>query len=162
LSKALFFSSLVKERSLELGGEGIRKYDLIRWNLLAPAIADTKSNLQKMSTATAMTDPSYMAGYPSYCKSAALPASMYYITNTVSDMSNVGGIWFNSLYRAASATTPAGTTRVAWVSAAIAAVGTTSPLGRFATGFVSGKSELLPIPQPTRDANSNMTQNPGY
>jgi hypothetical protein len=162
LSKTLFFSALVKERSLELGGEGIRKYDLIRWNLLAPAIADTKSNLQKMSTATAMTDPSYMAGYPSYCKSAALPASMYYITNTVSDMSNVGGIWFNSLYKAASASTPAGTTRVAWVSAAIAAVGTTSPLGRFATGFVSGKSELLPIPQPTRDANSNMTQNPGY
>ena len=34
LSKAAFFDAIVKERSLELGGEGIRKYDLIRWNLL--------------------------------------------------------------------------------------------------------------------------------
>lgn len=162
LSKSLFFSSIVKERSLELGGEGIRKYDLIRWNLLASAIADTKANLQKMATSTAMTDPSYMAGYPTYSKSATLPSSMYYITNTVSDVSNVGGIWFNSLYKTASASTPAGTTKVAWVSSAIATVGTSSPLGRFATGFVSGKSELLPIPQPTRDANIKMTQNPGY
>jgi hypothetical protein len=36
----------MKERSLELGGEGVRKYDLIRWNLLAQKIAErtTKSN----------------------------------------------------------------------------------------------------------------------
>jgi hypothetical protein len=162
LTKSLFFSSIVKERSLELGGEGIRKYDLIRWNLLASAIADTKANLHKMATSTAMVDPTYMAGYPSYSKSTTLPASMYYITNTVSDISNVGGLWFNSLYKSASASTPAGTTKVAWVSSAIATVGTSSPLGRFATGFVSGKSELLPIPQPTRDANIKMTQNPGY
>ena len=34
LSKADFFKYLVRERALELGAEGIRKYDLIRWNLL--------------------------------------------------------------------------------------------------------------------------------
>ncbi|MFX8727509.1 RagB/SusD family nutrient uptake outer membrane protein, partial [Acinetobacter baumannii] len=34
LSHDQFFQAIVKERSLELGGEGIRKYDLIRWNLI--------------------------------------------------------------------------------------------------------------------------------
>ncbi|MFZ1260465.1 MAG: RagB/SusD family nutrient uptake outer membrane protein, partial [Chitinophagaceae bacterium] len=32
LSKPDFFKAIVRERALELGGEGIRKYDLIRWN----------------------------------------------------------------------------------------------------------------------------------
>ncbi|HMK27674.1 MAG TPA: RagB/SusD family nutrient uptake outer membrane protein, partial [Chitinophagaceae bacterium] len=31
LTKANFFKYIVRERSLELGGEGVRKYDLIRW-----------------------------------------------------------------------------------------------------------------------------------
>ncbi len=38
LSKTTFFDALVRERSFELGGEGVRKYDLIRWNLLAAKI----------------------------------------------------------------------------------------------------------------------------
>jgi hypothetical protein len=38
----------------------------------------------------------------------------------------------------------------------------TVALVRFATGFTTGKSELLPIPQPVLDANFNMKQNPGY
>jgi hypothetical protein len=37
--KAGFFNAIVNERYLEFGGEGIRKYDLIRWNLLATKIA---------------------------------------------------------------------------------------------------------------------------
>jgi hypothetical protein len=37
LSKDDFFKALVRERSLELGGEGVRKFDLIRWNMLATA-----------------------------------------------------------------------------------------------------------------------------
>lgn len=162
LSKATFFASLVKERSLELGGEGVRKYDLIRWNLLAAALGDTKANLAKMSTLTAMSDPSYMAGFPSYSKSATLPIAMYYITNTISDDNNINGLWKNSLYKTAPTSTPTGTTKVTWLSTAIAAAGTTSPLGRFATGFTTGKSELLPIPQPARDANFNLSQNPNY
>jgi len=162
LTKATFFAALVRERSLELGGEGVRKFDLVRWNLLATAIADSKSNMTKMSTLAAMSDPSYMAGLPSYCKSANLPIAMYYTTTTVSDDNNINGIWKNSLYKTAPTTTPAGTTKVVWLSSAIAAAGTSSPLGRYATGFVSGKSELCPIPQPARDANFHLTQNPGY
>lgn len=144
LSKAQFFDAVVKERSLELGGEGVRKFDLIRWNLLASKIAATKAALLAMSTASAPYN--------------TLPTSMYYITNTTSDNNNMGGLWFNSLYKPAPGTTPAGTTKVAWISAAI----NTTALSRYATGFTTGKSELLPIPQPARDANVNLTQNPGY
>jgi len=162
LSKSGLFGAIVRERALELGGEGVRKFDLIRWNLLGKAITESRANMTRMSTLTSMLDPTYMAGMPSYCKSTTLPISMYYFTTTTSDNNNIGGIWFNSLYKTAPTATPAGTTKVTWLSAAIAAAGTTSPVGRYATGYTANKSELLPIPQPARDANFNLTQNPGY
>jgi hypothetical protein len=146
LNKADFFKALVKERSLELGGEGVRKYDLIRWNLLATTIADTKAALLAMSTLTAPYDK--------------LPIAMYYKTTGTSDDNTFGpnSLWVNSFYTTAPTATPAGTTKIVWMSAAI----NTTALSRFATGFVTGKSELMPIPQPARDANRNLTQNPGY
>lgn len=162
LSKSDFFKAIVRERALEFGGEGLRKYDLIRWNLLGTAITESKANMLKMSTLTAMVNPSYMAAYPSYCLTTALPISMYYFSSTASDDNNIGGLWANSLYKTAPTATPTGTTKVVWLSTAIATAGTSSPLGRYATGFVTGKGELLPIPQPARDANINLTQNPGY
>ena len=159
LIKSDFFKYVVRERALELGGEGQRKYDLIRWNLLAAAINESRANMTKMSTSTAMVNPSYMAAYPSYCLSTALPISMYYKNNSILDDFT---LWANSFYTTAPTTTPANTTKVTWLSTAITTAGTTSPVGRYATGFVTGKGELLPIPQPARDANFNLTQNPGY
>ncbi|MCH5682841.1 RagB/SusD family nutrient uptake outer membrane protein [Niabella sp. W65] len=38
----------MNERSFEFGGEGIRKYDLIRWNLLAEKITSVRSNYTKI------------------------------------------------------------------------------------------------------------------
>lgn len=146
LSKADFFTAIVKERSLELGGEGVRKYDLIRWNLLATKIADTKAALLAMSTLSAPYDK--------------LPIAMYYKTTGTSDDNTFGpnSLWVNSFYTTAPTATPTGTTKIVWMSAAI----NTTALSRFATGFVTGKSELMPIPQPARDANRNLVQNPGY
>ncbi len=158
LSKSAFFQAIVRERALELGGEGVRKYDLIRWNLLNAALTESKANMIRMSTNTAMVNPTYMAGYPTYSLSAGLPQSMYYINNTTSDVNTIGGLWANSLYFPAPAATPAGTTKVNWVRVEV----NTTAASRFATGYVTGKGELLPIPQPARDANINMTQNPGY
>ena len=160
LSKTDFFKAIVRERALELGGEGIRKYDLIRWNLLGTALAETRANMIKMSTSTAMLNPTYMSDYPSYCLTTALPVRMFYYTATASDNNNIGGLFFNSLYKTAPAATPVptGTASVVWLSAAI----NTTAVSRFATGFVTGKGELLPIPQPARDANFNLTQNPNY
>lgn len=158
LSKSDFFKAIVRERALELGGEGIRKYDLIRWNLLGTAIAESRANMLKMSNLQAMVQPTYMAGYPSYCISTTLPIRMYYFSSTTSDNNGVGGLFSNSLYKTAPTSTPAGTTSVTWLSSGI----NTTCVSRYATGFTTGKGELLPIPQPARDANFNLTQNPNY
>jgi len=141
-----------------LGGEGVRKYDLIRWNLLNAALSESKANMLKMSANTAMVNPTYMSAYPTYCLTANLPIAMYYITTSTSDNNNIGGIWSNSLYKTAPTATPTGTTKVVWVTSAI----NTTAVSRYATGYVTGKGELLPIPQPARDANYNLSQNPNY
>jgi len=43
-----FFNEIVRERWFEFGGEGIRKYDLIRWNMLGSAITGMKEELSKL------------------------------------------------------------------------------------------------------------------
>lgn len=158
LNKTDFFKAIVRERALELGGEGIRKYDLIRWNLLNAAITESKANMLKMSANTAMVNPTYMAAYPTYCLTANLPIAMYYFTTTTSDNNNIGGLWSHSLYKTAPTATPTGTTKIVWVTSAI----NTTAVSRYATGYVTNKGELLPIPQPARDANYNLSQNPNY
>ena len=161
LSKDAFFSALVRERSLELGGEGVRKFDLIRWNLLATAISFAKTNLTNMGSNQPMTPYTYMTSPPAYClNTPKLPASMFYKNNSQADDKT---LFSNSFYKPAPTSTPAGTTKVAWVSGAIAVnPSTSSPLGRYATGFITGKSELLPLPQSSLDVNPNLIQNPGY
>jgi hypothetical protein len=46
--KAGFFNAIVNERYLEFGGEAIRKYDLIRWNLLATKIAEARLRITQI------------------------------------------------------------------------------------------------------------------
>ncbi|MEQ1678765.1 MAG: RagB/SusD family nutrient uptake outer membrane protein, partial [Chitinophagaceae bacterium] len=135
LSKPDFFKAIVRERALELGGEGIRKYDLIRWNLLATALAESKANMLKMSANAAMVNPTYMAAYPSYCLTTALPVRMFYYSSTASDNNNIGGLFYNSLYKTAPPATPvpAGTTSIVWLTTAI----NTTAVSRYATGFVT-------------------------
>jgi len=157
LSKSQFFAALVRERSLEFGSEGLRKYDLLRWNLLQAALAETKVNLGRIGVAAPapLLQPTYMAGYPTYVINNTLPLVMYFKNNNTADDAS---LWFNSFYRTAPSSTPAGTTRVTWLSAAIA----TTSLSRFATGFTPGRSELFPIPTSARNANFNLSQNPNY
>ena len=159
LSKADFFKHVVRERALELGGEGIRKYDLLRWNLLGTAIAEAKTNMTNMSTRTGTIAYSYMAGSPVYAANiTGLPQKLYYKTTATGDNA---GIWANSLYKTEPASAPTGTTSVNWVSSTIG-TDITSSSTRYAFGFVTGKSELFPIPQPALDANPTLKQNPKY
>ncbi len=141
LSKAAFFDYLVKERSLELGGEGVRKFDLIRWNLLAKKINETRIELQAMANRT--------GAY------ANLPQSMYFKNSSKAEDET---LWANSFYEPAPATAPPGTTRVIWVGSTVATVN----LARFATGFTANKSELFPFATPALAGNPNIKQNPGY
>ena len=159
LSKADFFKHLVRERALELGGEAVRKYDLIRWNLLATALNEAKAAMTLMGNRTGTISYSYMAGPPAYAANpASLPQTAYFIRTSTADNS---AIWAHSLYQPSPGSAPANTTGVNWVHSSIR-TGIVTSSTRYAFGFVSGKSELFPIPQPARDANPNLTQNPGY
>jgi hypothetical protein len=140
LSKTDFFNAIVKERALEFGSEGIRKYDLIRWNLLAQKIAETKAIL----TAMASRQPPY----------DQLPANMYYKVNEPTL------IWAGSFYNNNVTSAPSSDYKgVAWIGSGI-----TSGLitNMYAVNFQTGKSELLPFPTKELESNPKLTQNPGY
>lgn len=173
--KVGFFKLLVRERGLEFGGEGIRKYDLIRWNLLATALAETKTNLTNMALGNALVPPSYMAPPPAYTMVNTLPKSMYFYQNTVVEANTASQsgsqIWANSFYGVTPVLVPndvtvnpiapiAAANKVAWFANANI---TTTYVNYIGYGFVTGKSELYPIPQASIDANGNLRpQNPGY
>jgi hypothetical protein len=174
LDKSGFFKLLVRERHLEFGGEAIRKWDLIRWNLIGTALAETKANLSKFAAGTAMTSPSYMAAPPAYTLTANLPRFLYYYQNkpveTGSALQSGSQIWANSLYTPTPAIAPLDPTngnvqlttsnRVAWFGNTNV---TTTYVNYYAYGFTDGKSQLYPIPQASIDANPNLKpQNPGY
>lgn len=160
-TKATFFNAIVNERSLEFGSEGIRKYDLLRWNLLAQKLAEAKANLVKLANG--------QAPYQN------VPQYQYFRNPTA-----MGAIqWARSFYRTSPATTPAGTTRVSWrLSIDATYIANTLPTGSAATvGSVTVAStgsglaaeflpnqgkELLPFPQSTLDADPALMQNFGY
>lgn len=170
-----FFMLLKRERGLEFGGEGIRKYDLIRWNLLGIALAESKTNLTNMALGNAMVAPSYMAPPPAYTMVNTLPKSMYFYQNVVAETNSAtlsgSQIWANSFYITTPVTIPNDVTvtpvapistanKVAWFANTNI---TTTYVNYIGYGFVTGKSELYPIPQASIDANSNLRpQNPGY
>jgi hypothetical protein len=162
-----FFKLLVKERLLEFGGEGIRKWDLVRWNLLGTALTETKANLSKMAAGTAMIAPTYMAAPPAYTLTANLPKQMYYYQNALAEN---GQIWANSFYFPTPAVAPLDptngnvqlttTNRVNWFASTNI---TTTYVNFLGYGYTAGKSELYPIPQTAIDANPNLRpQNNGY
>jgi len=165
-----FFKFVVKERMLELCGEGVRKYDLLRWNLLSIAITQVRANLTALATTTPVTQIftpyTYMAAQPTYCVTG-LPVSMYYKTVNGGANGWPGStpandeyqVFVNSYYTTAPTATPTGTTKVSWMGYS----GITSNLTNyFAIGFQAGRNELLPIPQSALDANFNLKQNPGF
>lgn len=136
-----FFNAIVNERALEFGSEGIRKYDLIRWNLLGIKLAETKANLDKMAAMEAPYDN--------------LPATMYYIPNT--DPSGYID-WASSFYQPALIYSPAGSKSITWISNKV----NQGNFSYYAEGFKENHSELFPIPQQSIDANPNLTQDYGY
>lgn len=150
-----FFDAIVKERLLEFMGEGIRKYDLIRWNLLGQKITETKASLAALSTRTGqyanMPEFIYMKN-----TSATNPTAF---TTTIE--------YGNSFYKPDpfAGVAPTGYTKINWAHSSIQTTilqTATPPVSNFAFNFMSGKSELLPFPVSALDANPNLRQNPGY
>lgn len=48
-SKGAFFNAIVNERAWEFGGEMIRKYELIRWNIYSEKMEETVETLKEMA-----------------------------------------------------------------------------------------------------------------
>ncbi|HTI10739.1 MAG TPA: RagB/SusD family nutrient uptake outer membrane protein [Puia sp.] len=151
-----FFNAVVKERSLEFGGEGIRKYDLIRWNLINTRLADAKTNLTSMSKRTGTFAGNYANNPLDFSQ---LPDTSFYKTSSTIA---TGVIWGNSLYTPRTVNSISGYSKVAWATAAITNFLKTSSSGSFAAGFTPNHSELLPIPQSAIDADYNLKQDYGY
>ncbi len=165
-SKDSFFTAVANERFLEFGHEGIRKFDLLRWNLLAAKIADARTKIQAIRDRILPYNfvPQYI-----YYKSTGEEITYYTATDSVSKQP----FW------RPTQVPPAGTTGTApangapatkWVRVDWAQHLTTAsaidgkPLWQgFASFFIPGKSELLPYDQATLAAyQGKLKQNPGY
>jgi hypothetical protein len=154
-----FFNAVVKERSLEFGGEGIRKFDLIRWNLIAQRLADAKTNLTNMAAKKGGFTGSYNTNPLSFTN---LPDSVFF--DSTSNV-NSGVLFQTSLYvpRTVSSISPGPYKKQLWASKAISTVlNATGSSNGFAFYFTPNHSELLPIPQQALDANYNLKQDYGY
>lgn len=143
-TKAAFFDAIVNERYLEFGSEGIRKFDLVRWNLLAQKITETRAKIAQIKNATGPY--------------ANVPQYLYWKNNGEEIQ------WGNSFYKPSAATTPTGFTRLDWRQQLTTNLIDGLPLDQaIARFFVSGKSELFPFDQATVDAyQGKIKQNPGY
>ncbi|MGJ7030288.1 RagB/SusD family nutrient uptake outer membrane protein [Niabella hirudinis] len=111
--KEAFFNALVNERAWELGGECIRHYDLIRWNLFGKKIAEAKAKLAQMGENSVNG-----AGPYDY-----LPDNLFYRIKTDKTIE-----WFGSIFRKntvmpplkdspSKGDNPNGYTRASWMSA---------------------------------------------
>ncbi|MDF7812896.1 RagB/SusD family nutrient uptake outer membrane protein [Hymenobacter sp. YC55] len=134
-SYGAFRTAVMDERNFEFGGEGIRKYDLIRWNMLGTKFQQIKTTLRDWIDSTPNDN---------------IPQYVYYTTT---------GPTFppvNSYYGPSPTTTPTGTTRVNWRLSIVEA-----RILDIASSFTEAR-QLLPIPAEARNTNSLLTQNPGY
>ena len=147
-----FFDAIVKERLLEFGGEGIRKYDLIRWNLLAPVIAETRADLVALMNREGRYSnvPRFVYYNPTPLVDTTVPAE-------VESFDLFGGSVANAMYTPAPATAPTGYTRVNWAAAVNA-----DYIASFAVAFEENKSELFPIYSGVLNQNYRLTQDYGY
>ena len=166
-TKAGFFGVIVNERYLEFGHEGIRKYDLLRWNLLATKIAEARTKIQQIRDRIAPY--TYVPQYI-YYKNVGEEIVFY----TAADSTGIGKPFWQPTQVPPSGTTgsapSSGNPATKWVRIDWAQHLTTAssidskPLWQgFASYFVAGKSELFPYDAATvASYQGKLKQNPGY
>ena len=175
-TKAAFFDAIVKERFLEFGGEGIRKYDLLRWGILNQKLTEVRANLALLRQRVAPYNN--------------VPQYIYYMNggdpNSVGGLPGEGLIYYTPgaptggnlpFYRPTpTAPTPNTTssapatgfvtiwTRINWAQQ-LTSNYADSKLLEVAVGysFETGKDELMPYDQATIAAyQGKLKQNPGH
>jgi len=157
--KSGFFLSLVKERLLEFGGEGIRKYDLIRWNLLGSKFDETRTKLRALIAGTGA-----YAGVPDYIYAKEGNYLLGTSVNEVATLDLYGGTPNNVFVSPGlgTSTAPTGYTTKNWRKAVTEENSITSTSTGIAYYFEANKKELFPYPKTALIENPGMTQNFGY
>ncbi|MDI3321124.1 RagB/SusD family nutrient uptake outer membrane protein [Pinibacter soli] len=163
-----FFNALVQERLLEFGGEGIRKYDLIRWNLIGTKINETRAKLTQFADTTG-TGAGRYSNVPMviYAKTnaflnAAIPqemSSLILATDAVGGTGPVAKVYFTP---SPVTTAPTGYTAYNWRKQIKVATYLNDANQGYAYYFKSNFSELLPFPNTAINTNFNLVQNPYY
>jgi hypothetical protein len=154
-----FFKAIVQERLLEFGGEGIRKYDLIRWNLLGPKIEETRTKLRDF-----MNGVGRYASLPLYVYTKPANYSLVNSSEEVKTLDfNNSMLISQALFTPGlgSSTAPAGYVTKNW-RMAVNEDYITGNLKGYAKYFKAEERELMPIPNTSTGTNYNMPQNWGY
>jgi starch-binding outer membrane protein, SusD/RagB family len=154
-----FFNAIVQERLLEFGGEGIRKYDLIRWNLLNTKLTETRSKLRELMEGTGR-----YANVPLYIftKANAYDPSLYRTATMASIDFGTDKTAAEVLFTPNDSNTPpSGYTVKDWRNAVSeeSITGTSSGL---ATYFKPNARELFPLHTDITTENYNLKQDYGY
>lgn len=157
--KAGFFTAIVKERLLEFGGEGIRKYDLIRWNLLGSKFDETRTKLRALIAGTGA-----YAGVPDYIYAKEGTYLLGTSVNEVATLDLYGGTPNNVFVSPGlgSSSAPTGYTTKNWRKAVTEENAITSTSTGLAFYFEANKKELFPYPKTALIENPSITQNFGY
>jgi len=153
-----FFQAIVKERLLEFGGEAIRKYDLMRWNLMGSKFAETRAKLEALMNGL----PPYN-NVPLYVYNKPVPYAVSNSTQEVSSMNNYGGAPNTSLFQPGlgTSTAPSGYTTYNWRKDLSESMISGTSTG-FATFFLSNQKEVFPFPSTVLLQNTKIIQNFGY
>lgn len=161
-----FFNFIVKERMLEFGGEGLRKYDLIRWNLLETKINETRQKLTDF-----MNGVGAYANVPEYIfyRKPASNVINYVPSKTAQQNVLDMDLYVNGIAKAdvfynpnQSVATPSGYTKINWRLAMTQPYISGDPIKSYAHYFQPNKRELLPIALDVVNSNYNLTQDYGY
>ncbi|KLT65102.1 RagB/SusD family nutrient uptake outer membrane protein [Pedobacter sp. BMA] len=157
--KAGFFTSIVKERLLEFGGEGIRKYDLIRWNLLGSKFDETRTKLRALIAGSGA-----YTGVPDYLYAKEGNYLQGTSVNEVATLDLYGGTPNNVFVSTGlgSSTAPTGYTTKNWRKAVTEDNSITGTSTGLAYYFEANKKELFPYPKTVLIENPNIVQNNGY
>ncbi|MFD2285500.1 RagB/SusD family nutrient uptake outer membrane protein [Pedobacter petrophilus] len=158
-TKTDFFNAIVKERLLEFGGEAIRKYDLIRWNLLGTKLEETRGKIRALIAGTGA-----YAGVPDYVYAKEGNYLLGTSVNEVATLDLFGGTPNNVFVSPGLgvSSAPAGYTTKNWRKAVTEENSITSTATGIAFYFEANKKELFPYPKTALIENTKMVQNFGY
>lgn len=154
-----FFNAIVHERLLEFGGEGIRKYDLIRWNLINQKFVETRANLTALKDGTGR-----YAHVPKYIHVKANSYNPDLTTAaTIQSLDFPGGGSVSEVMFTPneSSTAPSGYTTKNW-SASISQDNIDGPSTGIGYYFIPNARELFPIHTDILNENYKLKQDYSY